>query len=125
MSAKPELVLSGPSFDHRDKVIEAQMARMEEDSHIIRGLRKQNERLKEEKLNAELEASLEIAKAKFAAAQVGEALRRVVELERRVTAAEADTNNLRNWIAGNAVQRDQEYENMRGNVSYLMGAHQP
>jgi hypothetical protein len=40
-------------------------------------------------------------------------------------AVEDDLNALRNWIAGNVVQRDQEYENLRANVSYLMGAHQP
>ena len=113
MSAAPDIMPA--TFDHRDKVIDAQLALIEENSHIIRGLRKQNERLKEERLNVELEASVAIATAKLGQAQAFQ----------RITALEKDINDLRNWIAGNLVQRDQEYENMRGNVSYLMGAHAP
>jgi microsomal dipeptidase-like Zn-dependent dipeptidase len=104
MSAKPELSLLPSAMD-------AAIRRMEEDTHIIRGLRKQNERLKEELLNAQLEASLEIAKHKFAAAQAFQ----------RMKAVEDDLNALRNWIAGNVVQNDDEYKAMRSNVSYLMG----
>jgi hypothetical protein len=96
-------------------VIEAQIAKMEQDEIIIRALKKKNERLAAERLEAELEASIEIAKAKFAQAQAFQ----------RMKAVEDDLNQLRNWIAGNVVQRDQEYENLRSNVSYLMGAHAP
>jgi hypothetical protein len=92
-------------------VIEAQIAKMEQDEIIIRALKKKNERLAAERLEAELEASIEIAKAKFAQAQAFQ----------RMKAVEDDLNQLRNWIAGNVVQRDQEYENLRSNVSYLMG----
>lgn len=53
-------------------------------------------------------------RVKLAVAQTGEAHRRTGELE-------TNLNDLRNWIAGNCVQRDQEYENLRANVSYLMG----
>jgi hypothetical protein len=62
-------------------VIEAQIAKMEQDEIIIRALKKKNERLAAERLEAELEASIEIAKAKFAQAQ---AFQRMVELEKRV-----------------------------------------
>lgn len=83
-----------------DSANEAMIRLLEENELIIRGLRKQNERLAAEKLNAELEASLEVAKAKFAAAQVGEAHRRIKELDDNL-------NDLRNWITGNCVQRDE------------------
>ena len=43
----------------------------------------------------------------------------------RLTALEQESDRLNNWIQGHVVTRDQEYENMRSNVSYLMGAHNP
>ena len=89
MSAAPDIMPA--SFDHRDKVIEAQIARLEEDSWIIKGLRKQNERLKEEKLNVELEASVEIAKSKFALAQM---VTRVTDLEKNLQQLRDDHDNL-------------------------------
>lgn len=99
----------------RDEQIDALIAKAQLDGHIIVALKKKNERLAAEKLEVELEASIEVAKAKFAQAQAFQ----------RMKAVEDDLNALRNWIAGNVVQRDQEYENLRANVSYLMGAHQP
>jgi hypothetical protein len=95
MSAAPDTM--PPSFDHRDKVIEAQLALIEENAHIIRGLRKQNERLKEEKLNVELEASLEIAKHKFTLAQMTQ---RVALLEKSVAALDEAQNRTGNIVAG-------------------------
>lgn len=91
--SKPELVRDGlPS-----NVAEAAIRRMEEDAHIIRGLRMQNDRLKDEKLNVELEASVAIATAKLGQAQ---AFQKVKELEDNL-------NELRNWITGNVAQKDE------------------
>ena len=100
MSAQPDIMPA--SYDHRDQVIASQLARLEEDQHIIRGLRKQNERLKEELLNAQLEASLEIAKAKFGQAQ---AFQRITELEKRIEAVENESDRINNFVAGHCVQR--------------------
>lgn len=99
-----------------ENVVEAAIKRMEEDTHVIRGLRQQNARLKEELLNAQLEASLEIAKAKFGQAQ---AFLRITELEQRIAAAERESDRLNNFVTGYCVQRD-EFEQVRASVSGLL-----
>lgn len=88
MSAKPELVRPHSI----DSAWEHAVAQMEENEHIIRGLRKQNERLEAELLNTSLRASLAVNQAKFEAAQVGEAHRRIAALEKEV-AKLADAQN--------------------------------
>lgn len=70
---------------------EAAIKLLEENEWIIKGLRKQNERLAEERLNAELAASVEIAKQKFATAQW---YQRAMDLEKRVGVLEQLTKAL-------------------------------
>lgn len=94
MTAKPDVV---GEIKPGSSTFEAAVVLLEDQERIIRGLRKQNERLSEEKLQVELTASLEVAKTKLGQAQAFQ----------RMNAIENDLNNLRNWITGNLVQRDE------------------
>lgn len=112
---KPELV--------RDEQIDALIAKAQLDGHIIVALKKKNERLAAERLEVELEASIEVAKAKFAAAQAHQL---IAELRASVKALEDAQNRTGNIVQGlmGGPSAD-EWERVRSNVSYLMGAHTP
>lgn len=92
-ATKLELVDAGLPAD----VAEAAIKRMEEDSHIIRGLRMQNERLRDERLNAELEASVAIAKAKFSQAQL---YQRLLDIESRLAELAKLVDGQAQFLAG-------------------------
>lgn len=125
MSAKPDVVGEiGPDdkVSMRVEVMDRIAVRLSDQEQEIASLKRQREHLAasnavlQERVNEEqLKASHAIALSKFSEAQ----------MYRRIIAVEKDLNDLRNWIQGNAVQRDQEYENLRSNVSYLMGSVQP
>ena len=90
--------------------MEHAICQLEENEWIIKGLRKQNDRLAAEKLNVELEASVAVATAKLGQAQAFQ----------RMRVLEDDLNALRNWITGNCIQRD-EFQQLRDdhdNLSY-------
>jgi hypothetical protein len=115
---KPELVR-----DVHAEQREALLKKAELDAIIIGALKKKNERLAAERLEAELEASIEIAKAKFAAAQAHQL---IAELRASVKALEEAQNRTGNIVQGMVGGPSaEEWERVRGNVSYLMGAHQP
>lgn len=99
---------------------EAAVQRLEEDEHIIRGLRKQNERLAAEKLNAELEASVKVATLK---GQNSDLAARVAALEKSVAAldkAQDRTGNLLQPLVGLREEFDRlksEHYALSGRVS--------
>lgn len=119
------------TVESMESVIEASSKRMEEDAWIIKGLRKQNERLKEEKLNAELEASLLIASLKFREAQlfgrVMDAEKAIAKLQTLVQALADSCDRMANHQQG-LVNRDEWKEHVaafgqvKSDVSYLMGS---
>jgi hypothetical protein len=106
---KPELVRSA-----HDEQIDALIKKAELDGHIINALNKKNERLAAEKLEVELEASIEVAKAKFAAAQAHQL---IAELRASVTALDESFNNQNNVIAG-LVRRD-EFEEVEQKLTQV------
>lgn len=98
---------------------EAEVVRL---SHEVRKLEAQKKAIGA--LNATLREENANMGLRLAAQQLAH-LQERFDLSERMKATEKDLNDLRNWIAGNVVQRDQEYENTKGSVSYLMGAHNP
>lgn len=135
MSAKPDITPKMARVP--ESVMTAVAEQMERDEQAIATLKRQlaglltrNAILQAETNEAQLQAAHQIALSKFSESQMFQrvlALEAKVDLtaDARITALEKESDRLNNWILGNVVQRDQEYENMRAHVSYLMGSHNP
>jgi F0F1-type ATP synthase gamma subunit len=104
-------VSAAPTMDLLpSNVIEAQIAKMEQDEIIIRALKKKNERLAQEKLEAELEASVKIAALKGEKA----------DLAARIEALEKAQDRTGNLVQGLVLtpSRD-EFDRLRERVEGL------